>query len=691
MGRRKSKVKVPFIKTKVSIGLLQTLFGLTIISTCTIILYSLYSTDVEALQIVKSTIIDQFGYVIILFLVVGILFGIKSLSPRGITFIKWHWQFGLFLIALAMLGLLRSGTLGVMVFDELTSDFTIFGSLGLLSMLLLVGIIIFFDTSLEALIAFIFSIFGSTSPLKIKGNIKSKELDKNDEEIEFIRDSKVKLRTQLPNPNMAKSVGDVMMRPTNIAQDVSYNFPSINLLNEGKETKIDKNELAKNASIIERTLDSYGVRAKVEEINPGPTVTQYALAIASGTNLNKITSLSNELALTLASVNGTVRVEAPIPGRSLIGIEIPNHQSQLIVLKKMIFSDELANNHSPLAVPLGYDVGGTPIIADLAKMPHVLIAGTTGSGKSVVLNTWICTWLYRARPQDVRMILIDPKRVELSVFNHIPHLLTPPIVEMEKAVSALAWAVKEMDRRYQVLQECGVRNLEEYRNLPKNPETLPYIVIAIDELADLMVVAAKEAETLIQRIAQKARAVGIHLVLATQRPSVNVITGVIKANIPTRIAFNVASVVDSKVILDSTGAEKLLGKGDMLYQAPDRPKAVRIQAAYVSIEEVKAIVDFLRAQHPVVHYTTEIVAENVQMGSRGGLVVKSDEEDRDAMFDQAVAVVTAGNTASASYLQRQLKLGYARAARILDQMEQAGIIGPPNGSKPREIYKRFEE
>lgn len=690
MGRRKSKVKIPFTKSKLSISFMQTLVGLTIVLATLICLYSLFAEG-EMLIFIKSNLIGQFGYGSFIFLLVGLMFGIKFISPRKITFIKWHWMIGLMLLGVAVMGLIRSGSVGELIFDELTTDFTIFGSTLLLSMIMLVGLIIFFDTSLEALVGYfammssgIGGLFGKNddeaSTVKIKGTFSE---DQN------LNSAKAVIRTTV-NPKMVMD-NELKMRPTNIGAEVAYVYPSIDILHDQKEEKVDKNELAQNAATIEKSLDSYGVKARVQEINPGPTVTQYALAVASGTPLNRVTGLANEIAYNLASINGTVRIEAPMPGRSLVGIEIPNRKSQVIGLKRMLASPEMSAHPSPLAMPLGIDVAGNAIISDLAQMPHVLIAGTTGSGKSVILNTWITTWLYRASQHDLRMILIDPKRVELSIFANIPHLLTPPIVEMDQAVSALSWAVKEMERRYSILQKSSVRNIKEYHALEKQPEVLPYIVIAIDELADLMVVAAKEAETLIQRISQKARAVGIHLVLATQRPSVNVITGVIKANIPSRIAFNVASVVDSKVILDQVGADKLLGKGDMLYMAPDRAKPHRIQAPFISTEEVSRVVDFIRTQHPIVHYTEEVVNENVQMNARGGLAVKGGDEERDPMFEQAVQTVLSTGKASASYLQRAMGLGYARAARILDQMEGAGIIGPANGSKPREIYQRFEE
>ena len=370
----------------------------------------------------------------------------------------------------------------------------------------------------------------------------------------------------------------------------------------------------------------------------------------------------------------------------MVGIEIPNRKPEIVTLKRLLSSSIFTDNMDPLLVPLGLDVSGQPQAASISKMPHVLIAGSTGSGKSVILNSWISTFQFRTKPEDLRMILVDPKRVELTLYNGIPHLLTEVIVDADKIISALKWTVAEMMNRYKVFSKVGVRNLEGYNNL-ENIEKMPYILFVIDELADLMIFAPGEAEDLITRIAQMARATGIHLILATQRPSVDVITGLMKANIPTRLAFNVSSMIDSRVIIDMPGAEKLLGKGDMLYLPPDQAKPRRIQGPFVTEKEVNQLVKFLKTQVPEVHYTQEVLEQDVYVGGRGGTMVSNGDE-KDPLFDQIVDLISPLEFASASLLQRKFRVGFARAARILDQLEAAGFVGPAEGSKPRQVLKR---
>jgi S-DNA-T family DNA segregation ATPase FtsK/SpoIIIE len=411
------------------------------------------------------------------------------------------------------------------------------------------------------------------------------------------------------------------------------------------------------------------------DVNVGPTVTQYTLKPEEGVKLTKITNLDRDLALALAA--HPIRIEAPIPGKSLVGVEIPNKTSAVVRLRSILETETWKNRRSNLSFVLGLDVAGHPQIADITKMPHLLIAGATGSGKSVCINALILSLLYQNTPQQMKMILVDPKRVELSLYNAVPHLLSPVIVEPDKTVSALKWAVAEMEQRYKILQQAGKRNITEY-NATKGKEGMPYIVIIIDELADLMAVAANEVEGLICRLAQMARAVGMHLVVATQRPSVDVITGLIKANIPTRIAFSVASQVDSRTILDQSGAEKLLGMGDMLFVSPDTPKPKRIQGALVVEKEVKGITEFLKEQGEP-EYNEEILKQPTKAG--GGDLGAPDD---DLFLDAADCVIRAGK-ASASLLQRRLRIGYARAARLLDLLEERGIIGPADGARPRDV------
>jgi S-DNA-T family DNA segregation ATPase FtsK/SpoIIIE len=462
-----------------------------------------------------------------------------------------------------------------------------------------------------------------------------------------------------------------------------WEYPPLSLLSSSRGGEADRGDVKANATIIENTLESFGIKAKVVEVNYGPSVTQYAIDISRGTKLSKVTGLATDLALALAAPTGQIRVEAPIAGRSLVGIEVPNHSAQYVTLRTMLASKNMKEKKSKLAVALGIDVSGTNLVADIAKMPHILIAGATGSGKSVCINAFMCSILFRASPDEVKFILVDPKRVELTGYNGIPHLLTPVIVDPAKVVSALKWATNEMDKRYKKLAEVGVKNIDGYNELA-GFAAMPAIVVVIDEMADVMMFAPGEVEECITRLAQMARAVGIHLVLATQRPSVDVITGLIKANIPTRLAFNVSSMADSRVILDTPGAEKLLGKGDMLFIPPDQAKPSRVQGAFVSDQEAKALVDYIKAQGYVPTYeediTTKFSAATVKGGSSG-----TDGMNKDDLFDESVKLISQYDKASSSLIQRRLSVGYARAARILDQLYEAGLVGPAEGSKPRDV------
>jgi S-DNA-T family DNA segregation ATPase FtsK/SpoIIIE len=401
--------------------------------------------------------------------------------------------------------------------------------------------------------------------------------------------------------------------------------------------------------------------------------------VALGTKLSKITALDRDLARSLESPTGAIRIEAPIAGRSLVGIELPNKSPEFVPLKKMLLSDTMRTSQSKLTVALGLDVAGKAVVADIGKMPHVLIAGQTGSGKSVCLNTFLASLLFRTSPQEVKLILVDPKRVEMTGYNGIPHLLTPVIVEPDKVLSALRWLVGEMDRRYKLFAQAGVRNIDGYNEM-SGFQAMPYIVLVIDELADIMLFAPVEVEDCITRLAQMSRATGIHMVLATQRPSVDVLTGLIKANVPHRIAFAVSSQVDSRVILDAYGAEKLLGKGDMLHLSPEQARPKRIQGAFVNDKDINKLVDFLKAEGVDPEYTDEVITTQ-----KAGSISVPGVEAADDMFKKAVEIVCQYDRASASLLQRKLSVGYARAARILDQLEEAGVVGAAEGSKPREV------
>lgn len=461
--------------------------------------------------------------------------------------------------------------------------------------------------------------------------------------------------------------------------DSLWNYPPIDLFSDANSGKADRGNIKVNADTIERTLSSFGIDASVVEVNQGPSVTQYAIEVTLGTKLSKITALDRDLARALESPTGAIRIEAPIPGRSLVGIELPNKSPEFVPLRRMLASDPMRASGSKLSVAMGLDVAGKPVIADIGKMPHVLIAGQTGSGKSVCINTFLTTLLFRASPSEVKLILVDPKRVELTGYNGIPHLLAPVIVEPDKVLSALRWLVGEMDRRYKLFAQAGVRNIASYNEM-SGFQAMPFIVVFIDELADIMLFAPVEVEDCITRLAQMSRAVGIHMVLATQRPSVDVLTGLIKANVPHRIAFAVSSQVDSRVILDSYGAEKLLGKGDMLHLSPDQARPKRIQGAFVSDKDVNKLVDYLKSQGVDAQY-----AEEVTTTHKPGSVNVAGVEDADDMFAKAVEIVCQFDRASASLLQRKLSIGYSRAARIIDQLQEAGVIGQAEGSKPREV------
>jgi S-DNA-T family DNA segregation ATPase FtsK/SpoIIIE len=482
-----------------------------------------------------------------------------------------------------------------------------------------------------------------------------------------------------------------------------YIPPSLSLLNKDKGKPV-AGDVKANSVIIKRTLREFGINVEMDAVESGPAITRYSLKPAQGVRISRIVALQQELQLALKA--STIRIEAPIPGKSLVGIEVPNAVRSVVGLASILKNPEYTDSPRPLLVALGKDVAGGVHFANIARMPHALIAGTTGSGKSVTIHNIIVSLLFRNSPEQLRFILVDPKRVELTLYNGIPHLLTPVITEPKKAIQSLSWAVKEMARRYDILQAEGIQGLELYHtnvyqpakkaweargSLEEEksnlPEPLPYIVIILDELNDLMQAYPRELEALIVRLAQMSRAVGIHLLLATQRPSVNVITGTIKANIPTRIALNVASQIDSRTIIDQMGAEKLLGQGDMLYLSSDSPRLIRIQSAYISGEEIKKVVTYLKAQDA--HELDTINFEDNKDGNANSFMASiggnGDDDDEDELFEDAKQTVKEAGKASTSYLQRKLRIGYSRAARLMDLLEERGVIGPADGSKPRDV------
>ncbi|MGB9743391.1 MAG: DNA translocase FtsK [Minisyncoccales bacterium] len=486
--------------------------------------------------------------------------------------------------------------------------------------------------------------------------------------------------------------------PIKLVVEQGYKIPPLELL-EKDRGKAAAGDVITNSAIIKKTLENFGLSVEMSEVNIGPTVTQYTLKPAEGIKLSKITALSNNLALALAS--HPIRIEAPIPGKSLVGIEVPNKIRCQIRLRDLIANPEFQNNPSYLTIVLGKDVSGAACYADLAKMPHLLVAGATGTGKTIFLNSLILSLLYRNSPENLRFILVDPKRVEFSAYRDLPHLLAPVIFDAVKTVNALKWLTNEMERRFDLLSTNDSRNIESYNKkiLKEKEKPMPYIILIIDELADLMAAKGREMEAGIVRLAQMARAVGIHLVVATQRPSVEVITGLIKANITSRVTFQVASQVDSRTILDMAGAEKLLGSGDMLFISADTSKPKRIQGAYVSEKEVEKVTTYIRNQKEILKQEQKLtenhLAEDLQRiletGEGENLLFDEFTGEEDPLYEEAKRIIIETQKASASFLQRKLRIGYARAARLLDMLEKEGIVGPADGAKPREILLKKDD
>lgn len=692
------------VKFKLKKGTIYTIFAIGLFIFSGLMVVSFFNSGNSAVKI-NTKLQEQFGGWAWLFPLVPFFFSMFALRLKKVYLSQANVAIGYILFFASMIGLMKSGVVGAQLFAILNE---MLGTLLADAIFIaggIIGIVVFFDTSVDEIFQGLRAVgqvmqklfpvktlstfknsaklpsLDRTKPITIKGGMNPKE-------------AIVPATAAATPPTINKKEPELMSEKlvTNMLQNSSagiWEYPPLSVLAEMHAKKAERGDVNHTASVIEKTLQSFGVEARVAEVNLGPAVTQYALEIALGTKVSKITSLANDLALATEAPTGQIRIEAPIPGRNLVGIEIPNRSLEVVPLRTMLASTIMQKSKSKLTVSLGLDVSGNPVVADIGKMPHVLIAGTTGSGKSVMMNSIISSLLFRASPAEVKLILVDPKRVEFTIYNGIPHLLTPVIVEPEKILSALKWSMGEMDRRYKLFAERSVRNIEGYNDL-SGFQALPYIVIIIDELADLMMFAPVEVEDAIARIAQMARATGIHLVIATQRPSVNVITGLIKANIPTRIAFNVSSMIDSRVVLDSPGAEKLLGRGDMLYIPPDQAKAARIQGAFIDEKTgIKKLVEFLKSKNLAVEYTEEILTMPVVAKGKGGSMGGAGNGDsRDPMFEEVIRLICQFDTASASFLQRKMSIGYSRAARILDQLEEVGIVGPAEGSKPREVLVR---
>jgi S-DNA-T family DNA segregation ATPase FtsK/SpoIIIE len=639
----------------------------------------------------------------------------KSETPN----IGWRNAVGGVMFLLASEGIIdiasakhSGGLIGEILSTPMVSLFDTYASIIFLGALLIISILVIFDARLE-FTSFFTKLWAIITRKKEEPATLTEEEDmvveQSIEEEEESTKDKIKKAlgvTAKKEDSMKEEEEEMPIKKSKRPQSglvSTYVPPPLSLLEEDKG-KPNTGDIKANANIIKRTLLNFGIEVEMDEITVGPTVTRYALKPAEGMKLSRIIGLQNDLALALAA--HPIRIEAPIPGKSLVGIEIPNKTKSLVGLATLLADEKFRDSPKPLTIALGRGISGKSVFGNLAKMPHALVAGTTGSGKSVTIHSIITSLLYRNGPDDLKFILIDPKRVELTLYNNIPHLLTPVITEAKKTILALKWAAKEMDRRYDILESESVRDIESYHNnifgktksktnsegvAEVNTDRMPYIVIIIDELADIMTSYPRELESAIVRLAQMSRAVGIHLILSTQRPEVNVITGLIKANIPARVALKVSSQIDSRTILDAGGAEKLLGAGDMLYSSGEA-QPERLQSAFISETEVKKVVKYLADA-----YKDEI-SEEIALTSGSISADKSifestldeaDGEEDDEMYEEARACVIEAGRASTSYLQRKLKLGYARAARLMDRLEERGVIGPGDGAKPREVLEKI--
>lgn len=668
-------------------------------------------------QYINEALRFGFGYIAyfvpIIFLLIGISLYKQTIREEETQHFYFRTYLGAFLLAGSFAGLLHvfymkdgsgaldlvsqnigGGYLGALFGYPLFSLTGFWAALIILFGLMIVALLVTFDVSLASLfpsrkdqedteedVKKNGKVNYEVGPVKINGMAKSGFVSEKVQEKNKALDEKKAPEPAAINKGVEDKKSDLLAIQLEDRKD--WKLPPFDLLEDTKNN-VDSGNIEVNVSIIQKTLSDFGIEVEMGEVNVGPTVTQYTLRPATGVKLSQIAGLQNDLALALSAQS--IRMELPIPGKALVGIEIPNKTSAIVRLREVLQTENFVKHTSKLAFALGRDVSGHPMVGDLARMPHLMIAGSTGSGKSVALNSFLISLLYKNTPQDVKLIVIDPKRVEMTPYNGIPHLLTPVVTDHEKAVNALKWAVAEMDRRYKVLAEAGNRNIADYN--AASGLKMFYIVIIVDELADLMAVAKNDVEATIVRLSQMARAVGIHLVLATQRPSVEVITGLIKANITSRIAFAVASQVDSRTILDSSGAESLLGNGDMLFITADIQKPRRIQGAYVGEKEVNRVADYFKKQTGAVIYNEEILERPTKPMSIPGFSSGGDDEDE--MLKEAENVVREAGKASASLLQRRLRVGYARAARLLDLLEDRGIIGPGDGAKPREVYVSSE-
>jgi S-DNA-T family DNA segregation ATPase FtsK/SpoIIIE len=690
-------------KTQIKDETRHTVWGVTLLVLGVILLLSVFNLAGVAgdflYQIFSSFL--GFGYYLlpILLIVVGISF-IRKGRPQvarlhAITSV---------IVLLSTLGIIDiatngsgpsanikfGGYLGSIASWPFIKLFGVYAGILLLGALLIISLLLLFDRrpNLSNIWQRIVSLLKKDIKMpKIDMSLGDKEDDYTDEPLP--ENEEEPLEYEEGSTEESKDEEDEDAFPVKKKFRTTYTPPPLSLLEKDKG-KPNVGDLKGNMNIIQRTLLNFGISVEMDEVTIGPTVTRYALKPAQGVKLSRIVGLQNDLALALAA--HPIRIEAPIPGKSLVGIEIPNKVKSTVGLATLLGDDKFQNSPKPLTVALGRGLSGKASFGNLAKMPHMLVAGTTGSGKSVTIHSIITSLLYRNGPEDLRLIMVDPKRVELTLYNKIPHLLTPVITDPKKTILALKWAAKEMDRRYDILEAESVRDIESYHNNVYGrgkkdvEERMPYIVIIIDELADIMQTYPRELESAIVRLAQMSRAVGIHLILSTQRPSVNVITGLIKANVPTRIALQVSSQIDSRTILDAGGAEKLLGAGDMLYISGEMSQPERVQSAFISEEEVKKVVEYLKKEYMDEIPDTIELSGSIEKGNNlFGDSVGGDEDD---LYEDARVTVMEAGKASTSYLQRKLGIGYARAAKLIDMLEERGVISPGNGAKPREVLER---
>jgi len=703
-----AKSKIEYLKSETKRAILAVLcFALTIF-----FILAKFNTGGPAGRLAYQILDKLFGAGFLLIPIVLIFWGIILLRSIKVGLAATRAISG-FLFLIAVLGMASvifkpetGGMIGSFVATPLLNYFEYYVSLVFLGAIILVSLIVAFDTHQILGVSLWRKLF-SRSPagesaegekeLRISGeNAEEKDNLNKGLEINKKDDDKNKEREAVKEKNSDGLLGAFPLFGRK-SRTGAFVPPPISLL-EQDGGKPNAGDVKANANIIKRTLANFGITVEMDEVSIGPTVTRYALKPAEGVKLSRIVALQNDLSLSLAA--HPLRIEAPIPGKSLVGIEVPNKVKAIIRLASLLSTPEYLESHHPLFVALGRDISGAPRYANVAKAPHMLIAGATGSGKSVAIHAIINSLLYRNPPEQLRFIMIDPKRVELPLYNHIPHLLTPVITEPKKAIATLRWLAKEMDRRYDILEAEAVRDVQSYHKniLAKTSEEIeqmPYIVVIIDEIADIMISYPRELEAAVVRLAQMSRAVGIHLILSTQRPSVEIITGLIKANISSRIAMQVASQIDSRTILDMAGAEKLLGAGDMLYISGEMSKPVRLQSAFVSEDELKKVVAYLADQYAdnlpsdLNLSAEEAISNSNRSGGNGKAPFADDwsgDEIDDELYEDARATVLEAGKASASYLQRKLKVGYARAARLLDRLEEHGVIGAGAGAKPREVY-----